>query len=552
MQILIKRKVDGPSVPELGTPTSVTFDSITVPLNRPSTGPAALAQYELQRSLDGSTWSTIATGAAIFGNPAAQFVDGGRIALTTYYYRARALDVAGRASAYSATVSATTAATVLPSTLPLFPRVASIWNGGPQNYELASFQAGAATFDLVMFGIWENWGIGRSMSFAQACANIKALNPDTQIYQYQMSEAPIYVSAPTALNPVLYNAINNSSRNWWVRNPWPSGPISADVGFGASHANVTDLAANPLNGQIYHEWLLGTYFRDMFVLGSGTWAGTAPANPHIDGLFLDNVWLGPQSNGDWNCDGVIESKNSIPVSESWRRGYKRAANAFKASMPSLKILANSTQLTMTNAPASITYPEPIMTGAYDGGLLELIVGEPWSEENFRTGTVLLQAMAKHATFHSDLTLQIVNGWRASKFPTTNFQDFRHLFALVLCGSDGYVAYSDGQTFGSSNGSDLTAKRFDEYDNAGAQRQYLGAAVEAKSTGAWTQGVFRRRFANGWVLWNPRGNGVRTVSLGQSMKKIQGRSGFSDTTVNNGATVTSVTLQDRDGLVLLNA
>jgi hypothetical protein len=35
-----------------------------------------------------------------------------------------------------------------------------------------------------------------------------------------------------------------------------------------------------------------------------------------------------------------------------------------------------------------------------------------------------------------------------------------------------------------------------------------------------------------------------------MRKLQGRSGFSDTTVNNGAQVTSVTLQDRDGLVLL--
>jgi hypothetical protein len=123
MQILIKRKVDGPSVPELGTPTSVTFDSITVPLNRASTGPAALAQYELQRSLDGSTWTTIATGASIFGNPAVQFVDGGRIALTTYHYRARALDVAGRASGYSATVSATTAA---------IPNARKNWN--PGNY----------------------------------------------------------------------------------------------------------------------------------------------------------------------------------------------------------------------------------------------------------------------------------------------------------------------------------------------------------------------------------------------------------------------------------
>ena len=51
MHVLIKRKLEGPSVPELGQPTSINFDSVTVPLNRPTTGPSALAAYELQRSL---------------------------------------------------------------------------------------------------------------------------------------------------------------------------------------------------------------------------------------------------------------------------------------------------------------------------------------------------------------------------------------------------------------------------------------------------------------------------------------------------------------------
>lgn len=108
MFVLIKRKLEGPSIPELGQPTSVTFDSVTVPVARPSTGPAALASYELQRSLDGTTWSTIATGPSIFGNPAAQYVDGGRTALTRYYYRARATDAAGRVSDFCAPVSTTT------------------------------------------------------------------------------------------------------------------------------------------------------------------------------------------------------------------------------------------------------------------------------------------------------------------------------------------------------------------------------------------------------------------------------------------------------------
>lgn len=108
VQIIVKRRTDGPSVPELGTPTSVTFDSVTVPLTRPSTGPAAISSYEIDRSTNGTTWTTVASGALVFGNPPAQYVDGGRIASTTYYYRARATDTSGRVSAYSSTVSATT------------------------------------------------------------------------------------------------------------------------------------------------------------------------------------------------------------------------------------------------------------------------------------------------------------------------------------------------------------------------------------------------------------------------------------------------------------
>jgi hypothetical protein len=144
------------------------------------------------------------------------------------------------------------------------------------------------------------------------------------------------------------------------------------------------------------------------------------------------------------------------------------------------------------------------------------------------------------------------GTRRHTLTSRNYQDFRYSFSVALCGSDGYVGYSDHtvDSWGSSDGYNRTAQFFDEYDNAGTQRYYLGVAENAVVTAAWQSGVYLRRFQNGWVLLNPKGNGTRTVNLGQTMRKLQGRSGFSDTTVNNGAQVTSVTLQDRDGLVLL--
>jgi hypothetical protein len=83
--------------------------------------------------------------------------------------------------------------------------------------------------------------------------------------------------------------------------------------------------------------------------------------------------------------------------------------------------------------------------------------------------------------------------------------------------------------------------FDEY---GAK---LGAATTGPQKSAWQAGVYRRDFQNGIILVNPKGNGTRTVNLGGTFRKLKGTQAPS---INNGALVTSVTLKDRDGIVLL--
>jgi len=105
--------------------------------------------------------------------------------------------------------------------------------------------------------------------------------------------------------------------------------------------------------------------------------------------------------------------------------------------------------------------------------------------------------------------------------------------------------------GTAGYSDATFLWFDEFDNAGAGVGYLGQATNPWQTGPWSNGVWKREYQNGIVLWNPKGNGQKTVSLTGlgNLKHIQGSQ---DPTINNGASVTngSVTLNDRDGLILL--
>jgi hypothetical protein len=437
-----------------------------------------------------------------------------------------------------------------PNPVPVFPRVASVWIGGPQNYQLTSFQQGAAKFDLVVWNQWETWEQDRNgYTFATACANVKTINSKTKIFQYVISEAPVTLGLES-MRPKLDSVIK--AQNWFARSSWPSGAILSSGEFGTYCANVTNACKNILNGQNFHQWFAGTYIRDMYVNGSGLYSGAHAANPYLDGVFFDNVWANPRSEVDWNCDGTPDTFGSA-LSEIWRQGYRQAALSFKATLPNLKLIGNNFEYSYYDTPSWVPYPDPIVQGVYDGGMSENLTGASYSPENFRTGIALLEGMAKNAAMVADPTLQLVNAWRPKNSTTTNYQDFRHFFALTLCGSDGYVAYSDFyESYGSTNGSDGTARWFDEYDNAGTQKYYLGTAIDARVTGQWKDGIFRRRFKNGWVIWNPRGNGVKTnVSLGQTMRKIQGRTGYSDTTVNNGASVTQITLQDRDGLVLLN-
>jgi hypothetical protein len=111
MRILITRSIQAPSTPELGTPTSTSFDSMTIPLTRPSTGYSPLARYEIERaSSPTGPFVTQASGPLIFGNPPTAYGAGGLIANTAYYWRALAVDTANRISGYSAVVSGVTAA----------------------------------------------------------------------------------------------------------------------------------------------------------------------------------------------------------------------------------------------------------------------------------------------------------------------------------------------------------------------------------------------------------------------------------------------------------
>jgi len=91
--------------------------------------------------------------------------------------------------------------------------------------------------------------------------------------------------------------------------------------------------------------------------------------------------------------------------------------------------------------------------------------------------------------------------------------------------------------------------FDEYDNAGKGKGYLGypednayVILDLNKTGE----VFRRDFDNGIVICNSSGKKVY-IDLGDIFKLIEGTQ-VPD--INNNERVSKITIQPRDGRILL--
>jgi hypothetical protein len=125
--------------------------------------------------------------------------------------------------------------------------------------------------------------------------------------------------------------------------------------------------------------------------------------------------------------------------------------------------------------------------------------------------------------------------------TPNYRKMRFGLTTALL-DDGYFSY-EMNTAGHGS---LCLMWFDEYDNAGKGRGYLGYPLTAAAMVAQQPDVWERSYQNGLVLVNA-GENPATISLGQAYRKIKGTQ---DPAVNDGSLVTQVILPPKDGLILL--
>lgn len=378
------------------------------------------------------------------------------------------------------------------------------------------------------------------------------------------------------------------SRGYWAYRADGTTPTDSVYGYDPVYNPSTPLnmLTNITNdcavsgGKNFNQWY-ATYKHAQFKLGTQT-PSSQSACPSLDGFFSDNIFWEPRTwpgeLADWNRDGIEESNSNNTTRLALRTGQKAYADYWRSTvMPGAPHGGNLSDYDASQGGGmyadgwilDTTNLTPLDADAFDWGLNEYLIdrgdniGQPdsprafskeWQTRDPANGLIgfwytrNMLKMSHQVTGRPDLWVHSSRDIAADN-TTADWQRVRFAGAMVWLFSDGALddrcmsRWDDGGYAGFP----------DEYTNAGQSGHWLGAALETPQWTAWdvANGVYRRRFTNGWVLINPRNNGAKTVALGQSMRKIAGRSGHSNTTINNGATVTSVTLQDRDAIFLRN-
>ncbi|HEY1283623.1 MAG TPA: putative glycoside hydrolase [Steroidobacteraceae bacterium] len=392
---------------------------------------------------------------------------------------------------------------------PPFPRTGGINMASPYNYDDAAYQAALAQLDLMILKTYP----GRA-SWNPAIQAIKKINPNALVFMYVNSNE---LGEPSVLGGTTWDAYRNKldTMKWWLYSSGGSG-TRVQSSFGANYYAVNNTPYTPRDSSGYTsmEWI-ARYFVDNYYKN----------NTSIDGFFMDNTFWKPTIDGDWNRDGKIDSKSDPASGTRLRQGYATWYTTARKLMPAGKFqIGNITTLGETAA----VFPE--YKGLLNGGVMEGAIGKSWSVEGYAGWDAMMGRYRKIMASVVAPKLVIFNQWGDPK----DYRAARYGITSCLM-DDGYHSFTDTKKGYTG------VVRFDEYNAK------LGMPVSTPPTKAWQSGVYRRDFEGGIALVNPKGNGAKTVTLEADFIALKGTQ---DPTVNNGQVVRKVSLQDRDGIILM--
>ena len=307
----------------------------------------------------------------------------------------------------------------------------------------------------------------------------------------------------------------------------------------------------------------GSYTNVTYAQFIGEWIAAVLPSEGFDGVVLndtgDNVTGQTPSAWDTDRNGTDESTQTISALGTtgtlWELGVRSLYQRIRTRWTNALIvmgLAHTPNGSGSSGRIFENASDPLRSGTF---AYDIIGPDPYNcyvqfEDSFDPGH-------SGAGLDTPVIIPVLNKFGDTTGRTAaEFQRQRYHYAQALL-DNGFVHYNGASGYD-------TALLYDEILGGTLNTYgYLGTPVavnptKGQITGTYSggvgigkvtgTGVYRRDFANGIVLVNPAGNGVQTVSLGTSFRKLIG---LIETAVNNGNIITSISLQDRDGIILMN-
>ena len=371
-----------------------------------------------------------------------------------------------------------------------YPRIGGVEIAGTNQTVDPAYRAKLAKHDLVILGMWRGWsGVDSAtnapLTLRDVVVDIKrraAANGNNNIL---IGKYTNFMESGESVGGANYDraqklnsevgpgyAVNN---DWWARD---SNGERVSSYRGNWNTNVTEFVRRDSNGDTFPEWSVkrdyDLFFRDV---------------PELNLWFIDNWFYRPRVTADWDGDGRNDDRDSESVRRSYRKGYLNGLRRLRQLVPNMVVVGNVDGEPQQN-------DGMLSEAEYRGqvsGLFEGAMGLSWSQETWAGWESMMeQYQVTLANSRDRLAIITVHG------EATDYALMRYGLASCLM-DDGYYYYTTIDTEYRS------ALWFDEYDVD------LGRAIDPPQFSSWDNGVYRRRFQNGIVLVNPKGNGTRTES-----------------------------------------
>ena len=436
----------------------------------------------------------------------------------------------------SAEVGITTTATLTQS---ITNRTANYAIGSSIVWNDPAVRESLSRFRYLIIGMWRDWSAndtvsGLPMTLADVVNDVRVRaavndNGNIQIYKYtnhmEADDNVSNVSKNDLQDKLDAETITGSGsrtpNDWWARDA--SGTKTSFFGGTIMMTNITRYVdRDSANNETYAEWVARRNYNEFFSgANDGVW----------DGAFIDNFFFQPHtgdvigpSAADWDRDDSNES-NSVIAADA-RLGNVDNVNAYTSLLgSSFKIMGNVDGNNTGDGYLREAEHQNALPQALSEFITRLYPSGGWTRVWEAYKTTIENTIDGMCIFH------------ARNVASYTYQEMR----ATTCAAwlhNGVVAMHEQNP--------ATTLWYDEWNID------LGAAVDSVPTAAWSNGVWKREYANALVLMNPAGNGGQTVTVGSGWKSF---SGTQDPTTNNGATKTTVTLADQgtnygDGIVLV--